>query len=304
MGAMYAAHLVAADVPVTLVAAGDRARRLRDPGITVNGVRLQAGVLDLDDPAAVAAARATPTDLVLVAVKSAELPAAIDAATVVVGPDTTILSILNGLDSEPALAERFGEEAVLLSMSLGMDARRDGASVVHRQVGRIVLGEAVPGRQTQRLTAVQAVLDRAGLAWETPADIRHAMWWKFMVNVGVNQASAVLRAGYGAFVAAGPARELMLALMREVIAVAAAEGVELGPDDLRRWDDVLAGQPADGWTSMLQDVMAGRPTEAAIFAGRVVALGREHGIPTPHNETVGWILQALPATPDGGSARP
>ena len=62
---------------------------------------------------------------------------------------------------------------------------------------------------------------------------------------------------------------------------------------LERWEAVLAAQPADGWTSMLQDVAAGRPTEVDILAGHVVELGCRHGIPTPHNLTALWALQGL-----------
>lgn len=288
MGAMYAAHLAKAGVPVVMLAGGERAARLND--LTVNGEPLEAQVVDPRSE------QARPVDLVLVAVKSDALETAIEDMRPVVGPRTTILSVLNGLASEERLGEAFDAEQVLLCIALAMDAMRDGSRVSYRQAGRLVVGPAVLGTQTDRLGAVQAVLDRAGLAWETPADMRHAMWWKFMVNVGINQASALTRAPYGAFVPDGPRRDLMLALMDEVVAVGRAEGVDLGAADLARWDAVLSAQPVDGWTSMLQDVAAGRPTEVEIFAGHVVELGRRHGIPTPHNLTALWALRGLAET--------
>lgn len=287
MGAMYAAHLAAAGVPVRLVARGPRAVRLRQ-GLTVNGERLTAEVVDAD-----AADGLPPAGLVLVAVKHAHLDAAIEDVRCVVGPETTFLSVLNGLDSEERLAAAFAPEQVLLANALAMDARRVGDAITYRQAGRIVFGPAEPGTQGERVQAVRDLLDRAGLAWETPDDMRHAMWWKFMVNVGVNQASALTRRGYGAFVDDGPCRLLMRALMDEVIAVGRAEGVDLGDADLARWDAVLAAQPADGWTSMHQDAEAGRPTEVDAFAGHVVALGERHGIPTPYNRAALWALRGL-----------
>jgi 2-dehydropantoate 2-reductase len=303
MGAMYAAHLAAAGVRTLLVARGARATRLREDGITVNGEPLQAEVVDVD-----AVRRgdvvAPPVGLVVVAVKDRQLEECLDDVAPLVGPSTTFLSVLNGLDSEDAIAARHGEGAVLPSIALAMDAMREGAAVTFRQAGRLVLGTRSPAHAADRLQAVQELLTRAELAWETPADMRHETWWKFMVNVGVNQASAVLRAPYGAFVADGPARRLMLALQDEVVAVAAAEGVALTAADRDRWDRVLAGQPADGWTSMHQDIEAGRPTEVGIFAERVVALGERHGIRTPHNETVGWILRASEGSPPSTAARP
>ena len=121
--------------------------------------------------------------------------------------------------------------------------------------------------------------------------MRHRMWWKFMVNVGINQASAVLDAPYGAFQSEGDPRALMMALIDEVVAVANAEGVALGAADIASWSEVLAAQPVAGRTSMHQDARAGRPTEVDTFGGRVVALGERHGIATPVNQTVVWVLR-------------
>lgn len=286
MGGMYAAHFAAAGFDVVLVASGDRARRLREDGLIVNGKSLRARVVDPD----VAADRG-PADLVLVAVKDRQLAEAIEQIAPLVGEHTTILSVLNGLDSEEALAATYGAQRVLLCVAAAMDAQRVGNRVTYRQAGRLTFGPAQPGDCPDRVAAVQRALDRADLAWHTPDDMRHAMWWKFMVNVGINQACAVLRAPYGTFQVDGPARALMQALQEEVIAVAAAEGVELGAADLDSWHEVLAGQPVDGWPSTLQDVEAGRPTEVDILAGRVVTLGERHGIPTPYNQAMLWTLR-------------
>ena len=287
MGGMYAAHFAAAGMPTTLVARGERAARLRRDGLTVNGARIGVTVFDAgtDEPA-------EPVGLALVAVKDAHLAAALDDLAPLVGPDTTILSVLNGLDSETTIGARFTPEQVPLCIALAMDAERGASGIRYTQAGRLEFGEPDNTTPSARVRRVQDVLDRAGLAWTTPTDMRHAMWWKFMVNVGINQASAALRLPYGAFQPEGDPRALMWALIDEVVAVAAAEGVRLTPDDLARWDTVLAGQPAAGRTSMHQDVEAGRPTEVAVFAGRVVDLGRRHRIPTPYNQTMLWLLRS------------
>ncbi|SDB83491.1 ketopantoate reductase [Raineyella antarctica] len=282
---MYAAHFAAGGLTTWLVARGDRAERLRSPGLSVNGVPVAAEVVD---PAGTVTTG--PADLVVIAVKHHQLAEAIEEVAPLVGERTTFLSVLNGLDSEEAIARRYGAERVLLCIALAMDAQRDGTSITYRQAGRLAIGTGGGLGTAERLVAVQVALDRAGLAWEAPADMRHEMWWKFMVNVGINQASAVIRAPYGRFRSEGPARSLMLALMAEVIAVAGAEGIDLGPADLDTWHKVLAGQPPQGLTSMYQDVLAGRPTEVGIFAGRVVALGARHAIPTPYNQAMAWIL--------------
>lgn len=301
MGVMYAVHLADAGDDVAFVATGDRAQRMARDGIRVNGVHRSFPVIDPHrGPTMDAAAptrEATPVDLLIVAVKADQLSEAVEIVAPLVADHTTILSVLNGLDSEEALGARYGREQVILSMAAGMETARVDGEVRFRRVGRFSVGvdprlpEDAQARQQLRLDALTAVFDRAGLAWHTPADIRHAMWWKFMVNVGVNLASAVTRAPYGAFKVEGPARSLSRALMDEVIAVGRPEGITLGDADLDQWEAVLAGQPDDGWTSTLQDVEAGRPTEVEMFAGRVVALGERHGIPTPVNQAVLWILR-------------
>lgn len=123
------------------------------------------------------------------------------------------------------------------------------------------------------------------------------MWWKFMVNVGMNQASAVMRAPYGVFQSSPDAQALMEALMQEVISLAKASGMNLTNQDLDEWYTFLNTLSPEGKTSMLQDVEAGRKTEIEIFGGKVVELGRTYGIPTPVNQTVLHIIQVLEQYP-------
>lgn len=286
MGAMYADHFARTGFDVRLLAQGERARRLRTVGLTVNGSPLDVAVLDTDDPAGWTA------DLAIFAVKDGHLEEATAHAAAAIGPGTTVLSVLNGLDSEERIAARLGAgPTVLLCIALAMDAERTGTDVRFRQSGRLVFGEPRNEEVSPAAVAVQDALTRAGLAWETPVDMRRRLWWKFMVNVGINQASAVLDAPYGAFQGPGDARALMSALIDEVVLVAQAEGVDLGAADVATWHQVLAGQPADGRTSMHQDVLAGRATEVDSFGGRVVALGERHGIPTPFNQAMVRILR-------------
>jgi 2-dehydropantoate 2-reductase len=119
------------------------------------------------------------------------------------------------------------------------------------------------------------------------------LWWKFMVNVGMNQASAVMRAPYGVIQSSPHARELMEALMREVVVLAKAGGINLVEKDIDDWYGFLKTLSPRGKTSMLQDIEAGRKTEIEIFAGKVVELGKTHGIPTPVNETLLRIISVL-----------
>jgi 2-dehydropantoate 2-reductase len=119
-----------------------------------------------------------------------------------------------------------------------------------------------------------------------------------MVNVGVNQTSALLRLPYRAFKQKSPfvireACEILESAMNEVAAVAAAEGISLGKADIEKWFGNVDLLGDDGYTSMAQDVLAGRKTEAELFGLTVMEYGKKHGIPTPVNETLYRALRAV-----------
>ena len=292
LGAMYADRLVVSGVPVGFLATGERAERLRNNGIAVNGRHHSLPVVD---PHRERPPSSSPM-VVIVALKDQHVKAALPLLPRVAGPNTTVFSVMNGIDSEEQIAQVLGDALeggrVLHCMVAGMDAVRDASGVRYTRLGTVLVGDRrnVPGEPTPRVAAVQGLLDRADIPWKTPADMEHAIWNKFMLNVGINQWSAVLGACYGVFHRQESAQELMRATMQEVLAVAQARGVALTGEDLEHWFTVVNTLSPEGKTSMMQDVEAGRKTEVEMFAGRVVALGKKWGIPTPLNQA---LMQAL-----------
>jgi len=285
VGSAHAARLFDLDPEgVALVAGGDRLDRYRREGITVNGRRYGFHLLSAGE-------RGPPADLLLVAVKQHHLAAAVEEVRGYVGPRTVVVSLLNGISSEGVLGAAFGSEKVLHAFVVGTDAVREGTVTRYGSIGRIVFGTASNDPADPRVAAVRDLLERAGIPHVVPEDILREQWWKFMLNVGVNQVSAVLGAPYGAF-ALPEVGDLARDAMREVVAVAAREGVALSEADVERCFPILASLAPEGKTSMLQDVDAGRKTEVEIFAGSVVALGRKHGVSTPLNEALGRLIAA------------
>jgi 2-dehydropantoate 2-reductase len=269
-----------------VVAGGERRARLLAEGLTVNGRRHDVRIVSPGDAA-------EPADLLLVAVKQHHLGRAIEDARGVVGPGTIVLSLLNGITSEEILARALATENVLPAFVLGTDSVRDGTRSRHSTMGFVVFGARSNDPSDPRVLAVKDLLDRARIPYRVPADILREQWFKFMLNVGVNQVSALLRAPYGAFGRVPEVRELTRRASLEVVALSVKEGVALTEADVDRMFPILAGLGPDGKTSMLQDVEAGRKTEVEIFAGAVVELGRRHGIPTPVNEVLGRAIVAL-----------
>lgn len=285
VGAGYGSKILAAGHDLQVIAAADRAERYLTTVTTVNGVDYRFGAIE--------PAQAQQADVVIVAVKSPALDDAIGLLDSSVGPGTVILSLLNGVDSERILAEAFPHAHVLLSVTVGIDAVRLGREIRYTSLGRIVFGELPPAQPGAAVATLASLLASSDIAYEVSTDMVHQLWWKFLINVGVNQVSAVLKAPYRLFqFADSPARAAMIAAQREVIAVAQAEGVDLDEADIDAWLAVLAQLGPDNYTSMAQDALAGRETEVGIFAVRVCELGRRHGVQTPVNELLALLLAA------------
>jgi 2-dehydropantoate 2-reductase len=276
-----------------LIAREPRYDRLRAEGLVVNDKRYSIPVVHPDKADLQA-------DLIIVALKNHNLPEAVHDLKNRIGDHTTLISVMNGLDSEEYLGSVYGMDKVLYAIAVATDAVREGRSVIYTNPGKIYFGDAENSHPSKRALRVQATFEKAGIVSEIPSDMIRMLWWKFMVNVGINQASAVIRATYGVFQSSLDARALMEALMREVIDLAKAVGVSLGEQDLDEWYGVLKTLSPKGKTSMLQDIEAGRKTEVDIFAGKVVELGRSHGIPTPVNQTLLNIVHVLEQFPSRG----
>jgi 2-dehydropantoate 2-reductase len=277
LGAAYGSILYEMDPRcVCFIAAGPRYENLKRDGVVVNGKRYG---ITVESPN-----QALPADLLIVAVKNHHLDQAIGEMKKAVGPATTILSVMNGIDSEERIGAVYGMDKIVYGLTLGIDAVREGNSVNYKNQGRIFFGEAKNLDMTDRVRRIKELFDRAGIACVIPPDMIRSLWFKYMVNVGANQTSAVLRANYGILRTSPEARGLMESAMREVIAIAGAINVDLHEKDIEEWYKVLNALNPAGMTSMFQDVAAGRKTEVEMFAGTVIKLGRRYGVATPVNQ--------------------
>jgi 2-dehydropantoate 2-reductase len=271
---------------VSFVASGDRFDRLSREGLIVNGKLYNIPVFKPED-------LLPPSDLIIVAVKHNQLNDAIHEMKTRVGRETTIVSVMNGIESEMKIGAAYGMEKVLYAVSVSLDGLRDGNRVSFRQRGKIIFGEAKNHFISDRVNRVQDLFDRAGIIYETPPDMIRILWWKFMINVGINQTSAVLRASYSVFQTSREARDLMDSAMYEVILLAEKERVQLSIEDIKNWETLLYGLNPEGKTSMLQDVEAHRKTEVEMFAGKVIELGKRHNVPTPVNQKLFDMIKEI-----------
>ena len=233
-------------------------------------------------------------DLVIIATKFGGLNEALEEMQGLVGPQTIIYSVLNGISSEEYIKERYGDDNLLYCVALGMDAVREGTSLTYQHKGILKLG-ILKKKQRPALAAVMALLEKAGIQYVIEEDILHALWAKLLLNVGINQTCMVYETNYGGAFTNEEARQDMFAAMHEVITVAQREGIKLTEADFEGCVKVLRGLSPEGLPSMRQDAMAKRKSEVELFAGTIIRLGAKHNVPTPVNQRYYDIIRAMEA---------
>ncbi|HEX3046658.1 MAG TPA: 2-dehydropantoate 2-reductase [Bacillota bacterium] len=292
IGSAYAAKFYEMDPGfVTVIAGQERIQRYREHGVTVNG---KPYPFHFVDPAVVQ--NPEPADLIIIAVKQHHLNQSIADIRKFVGAGTIILSLLNGITSEEVIGREYNMDKLLYSFVVGTDAVRENTATQYSKIGKIVFGERMNTTHTPKVTAVRELFERAQVPYQIPENMLRELWWKFMMNVGINQVSAILKAPYGVFQNIGEARELMVMASREVLLLSQKIGINLEDTDIQKYLQVADTLSPEGKTSMLQDVEASRKTEVEIFAGTVIELGRTYGIETPVNQVLFRMIRTIEQT--------
>ncbi|MBU4438385.1 MAG: 2-dehydropantoate 2-reductase [Acetobacterium sp.] len=231
-------------------------------------------------------------DLIIFAVKINGLEEAIESVRNHVGPDTIMMSLLNGITSETIIGDAFGEANLIWSVTQGMDTVKEDNLLFYTNPGIICFGNRNGGESSEKINRIQGFFDRTGIAYQIDNQMDRKIWAKFMLNVGVNQVVSIFGENFGSVQKPGKLRELMIAAMAEVILVAGKEGVVLTRDDITYWLGVVDSLSPQGKPSMRQDVEARRLSEVELFSGTVNRLGAKHGIDTPVN---GYLYEEIKA---------
>ena len=289
IGAPLGASLASAGHDVTFVARGAHLAAMRANGLRVEGDR---GVTHLtptratDSPTEIG-----PVDLILFAVKLWDVEAAGAQCRPLIGPETALIPLQNGIDASERLIPILGATHVL--GATGLVTGTITAPGVVRQSGthhRITFGE-LDRRQTPRLVAIHAACREAGIDAILADDIQRVRWEKFIMLVATSGACALARSSIGPLRRDPEGLALIEAAMQEVYAVGLAAGVALDAGILDTHRAFIHGVP-DAWTpSMAVAIMNQQRLELPWLAGKVVALGRAFGVPTPVNFTINAALQ-------------
>ena len=237
-------------------------------------------------------AEADTADLLIFAVKNFSLEDAADEASPFVGETTVILSLLNGIEAEEKLSERFGAEKVLYGFITDLSSVHDGTETTCFSGGGNIVFSEKDNTRSARVEEIAALFDEAGQRYTIPENIMHEKWWKFMLNTCFNTLSAILIADYAAISSNSDFIRAVRLEAREVQTVAKKEGVIITQDDIEEMIRRVTALLDHGKTSMLQDVLSHRETENRYFAGAVSRLGKKHSVETPISDFLSILLEA------------
>ncbi len=231
-------------------------------------------------------------DIVLISVKYMQLYEAINLIDPFLSNETIIISLLNGIDSEQIISRELPSENIVHAFVKGTDALRINNKIDFTQKGKIVLG-AISKKKEGILFHAKQKLESVGISIEIADNIERALWWKFMLNIGINQVSALIKAQLGQFHNDGHPTEMVKMAMNEVITVANYLGIDLNNNDIDLAFDLIKACAAKGKASMLQDIDACRQTEVDMFSGVLCRLSEENRLETPINKFLLHSIKSL-----------
>ena len=293
MGVFFAPRLAAAyPEGFRVIADGERKRRLEEKGVIVNGVNYKFPIITPEE-------KGDPADLILIGVKGYGLDQAIEDIRNQVGEETLIISLLNGVDSEEKLVKSFGEKHVLYGYMRMSVVMKDGKADFDPYWGKIHFGEKLNKEYSERVLAVKEVFDKADIPYEIDEDMLKGIWFKFMCNIGENMTCALLGIPFGGFHVSDHANWVRIEAMKEVAAIAQKKGINIGKEEIEMQNKTILTIPYPNKPSTLQDLEAFKHTEIDMFAGTVIQMGRELGIPTPICEMFYHGIHVLEEKNDG-----
>jgi 2-dehydropantoate 2-reductase len=279
VGAYFGGRLVRAGEDVVFVARGANLRALRESGLRVDSVDgnfVVNPVRATDNPAEVG-----PVDVVLLAVKAWQAPEAIETMRPLVGPETVVVPLLNGVEAADQVAAVFGERRVAGGLcGLFGSIVEPGHSRNVLPQPFIAFGE-LDNTRSVRIERLHRVFTNAGVQATIASDIRAALWEKLLFVGPFGGVGGVTRAPVGVIRSLPEPRTMLEGAMAEIFQLARVRGVAVADDAVAKALALIDGSPAQGTASMQRDIMAGRPSELESQVGVIVRMARDVGVDVP-----------------------
>lgn len=281
MGGYFGGRLARGGETVAFIARGEHLRAIQAHGLRVRSI---AGDFAITAPATDDPRRVPeligPVDLILFCVKSYDTEAAAEAIRPIIGAETAVLTLQNGVVNVETLGRLLGPARVLGGLVYGFAVIAEPGVIEHTQGGRIVFGE-LDGPESARARRFVEAGRRAGFPIELTGDVRRALWEKYLMICALSGMTAIARRPIGEIRTCPESRRMYRLILDELTAVAKAEGVGLAEDVVEAGMAAVDRLNADSYSSLYHDLTRGRRLELEALQGYAVRLGARDGIPTP-----------------------
>jgi 2-dehydropantoate 2-reductase len=284
VGGYFGGRLAKAGNDVVFITRGKTLDALRTSGLRVESINGDFSVPQVH--AAKDAAATGQVDAILVGVKAWQVPEVAAQIAPLMGPNTLVLPLQNGVDAYEQLASAVGREHVLGGLCHIIAFVTAPGVIKHGGINPLITVGEWNNQHTARLEKLVATLKAAGIETRVPDDIQVALWDKFMYIASFAGVGAVTRAPIGTVRSVPEARSLLERAMREVVGLAHASGVALPDEAVTKAMKLVDSLPAEGTASMQRDIAAGKPSELGALSGAVVRLAREKRVSTPIHEFI------------------
>ena len=261
--------------------------------INANGVTVtdkSGNTFHADIKSRITGSEAEPCDLLIVFVKNFATDEALAANRNLIGQDTVLLSLQNGMGHEAVAEKYLPKERILIGITNDNSISEGPGRVIHSGKGPMAIGSLCGNEELAR--KIMAVFNDSGFDCSFSDDVRHLMWSKLFVNLAANAATAILGCRSGYLAECSNLNDLCKALLDEAVAVAKAEGQVFDADVLLKHFTEMSASYSQGRTSMCQDMEKKRKTEIDYINGAVSALGKQYGVPTPTNDAIIHLVHA------------
>lgn len=284
VGGYFGGRLAQAGEEVIFIARGQHLQAIQESGLRVESI---LGNFRIQPAQAVAEPeRVGVVDVILLGVKAWQVPDIAARLLPMLGPESAVLPLQNGVDAAGQLAAALGEQHVLGGLCQISAYIAGPGWIRHVGIEPVVRFNELDGQASPRVDALRQAFDNAGVQVEVPADIQAALWRKFLLIAAISSVGAVARAPVGVTRAVPETRQMLIQALQEIANLAEAEQIRLEPDiaamTLARIDQMAPTVVP----SMQRDIQEGRPSELEAQTGAVVRMGHQAGCPTPVFETI------------------
>ena len=231
-------------------------------------------------------------DLIMIAVKSYDTAQAARDCLKIVGADTMVFTVQNGVGNVDTIGDILGRNRIVAGTTSFGCTRLGPGKIKPSGIGEITIGE-LDGKITPRLQNLVDTFIKAGIEMHTSQNVDSLIWSKLVVNVGINALTAITMLKNGELLDYEETRSLQEAVVKEATAVAAAKNIKFLVDDPLAWVQEVARNTRDNKSSMRQDVERGSKTEVDFINGTIVREGLKLGIPTPVNDTLTKLVKTI-----------